>query len=115
MHHLAAHLKSRLHEQLNSRSISPNLPSASSSLNPDAASSSVGALRQHPDIPGTIIPHASSSKTNRATPEASSPRGRNGTSELSALNGNKPSPDPFLDLLFLGWNPDLPDPGTLNH
>lgn len=23
--------------------------------------------------------------------------------------------DPFMDLLFSGWNPDLPDPGTLNH
>lgn len=25
------------------------------------------------------------------------------------------SPDPFMDLLYLGWNPDLPDPVILNH
>lgn len=24
-------------------------------------------------------------------------------------------PDPFMDLLYLGWNPDLPDPVILNH
>jgi hypothetical protein len=52
---------------------------------------------------------------NLTTPEASEARHQSGSPELYALNGNKPRPDPFLDLLFLGWNSDLPDPGTLNH
>jgi hypothetical protein len=25
------------------------------------------------------------------------------------------SPQPFLNILFSGWNPDLPDPGVLMH
>ena len=29
-------------------------------------------------------------------------------------NSLKPS-DAFADLLFSGWDPDLPDPDTLNH
>lgn len=51
---------------------------------------------------------------NLATPETPETRGQSGSPELYALN-SKPSPDPFLDLLFLGWNSDLPDPSTLNH
>ena len=27
----------------------------------------------------------------------------------------KSNADQFMDLLFSGWNPDLPDPTTLNH
>lgn len=42
-------------------------------------------------------------------------RSQSGSPELYTLNSNKPSPDPFMDLLFLGWNSDLPDPATLNH
>jgi hypothetical protein len=52
---------------------------------------------------------------NLTTPNASEARRQSGSPELYALTSSKPSPDPFLDLLFLGWNSDLPDPGTLNH
>ena len=111
---MAAHLKSRLqHQQFNSRSISPCHPSASSFLNSDATCSSAGALQQHSDIPGIAVPRASLSLMNLTAPEAPKARRRTGSPEL--YTGNKPSPDPFLDLLFLGWNSDLPDPGTLNH
>lgn len=27
----------------------------------------------------------------------------------------KDNSDPFMSLLFSGWNPDLPDPPVLNH
>lgn len=110
-----SHLKSRLHDQqFSSRSISPSHPS-SSFLKLDVTSSSVGALLQHSDIPGITVPHASMSMMNLTTPETSEARRQSGSPELFALNGHKPSQDPFLDLLFLGWNSDLPDPGTLNH
>jgi hypothetical protein len=105
--YLTAHLKSRLHDQqFNSRSISPSHPLTTSFLNPDATSS------QHSDI---SVPRASMSMMSLTTPEASEARHQSGSPELYALNSNKPSPDPFLDLLFLGWNSDLPDPSTLNH
>jgi hypothetical protein len=42
-------------------------------------------------------------------------RSQSGSPELYTLNSNKNCPDPFMDLLFLGWNSDLPDPATLNH
>lgn len=113
---MAAHLKSRLQDhQFNSRSISPSHPSTSSFLNSDAVCSSVGALQQHSDIPGVAVPRASLSMMNLTPPEAPEAHRQTGSPELYALTGNKPSPDPFLDLLFLGWNSDLPDPGTLNH
>lgn len=35
--------------------------------------------------------------------------------ELSNTNALMIETDPFLGLLFSGWNTDLPDPATLNH
>lgn len=40
-------------------------------------------------------------------------RSESGSPEIRAAS--RASSDPFMDLLFLGWNPDLPDPTTLNH
>lgn len=43
-------------------------------------------------------------------------RSESGTPELRSSNlRNSNGSEQFMDLLFLGWNPDLPDPGTLNH
>jgi hypothetical protein len=112
---LAAHLKSRLHEQqLDSRSISPSHPSVTSFLHANATHSA-SSLRQHSEKLGMTVPRASLSMMNLTTPDSSEARGQSGSPELYTLSGNKPSPDPFLDLLFSGWNSDLPDPGTLNH
>lgn len=43
-----------------------------------------------------------------------------GTYDRTTVSGPRisliePEVDNFMELLFLGWNPDLPDPGTLNH
>ena len=35
--------------------------------------------------------------------------------ELQTIHVKTLDSDPFLDILFLGWNPDLPDPASLNH
>lgn len=41
-------------------------------------------------------------------------RSESGSPELRH-SSSKNGPDPFMDLLFSGWNPDLPDPPVLNH
>lgn len=41
-------------------------------------------------------------------------RSTSGSPGLQDVSGRSSS-DPFMDLLFSGWNPDLPDPATLNH
>ena len=43
-----------------------------------------------------------------------SSRFRSHSPELRTINSRNAG-DPFMDLLFQGWNPDLPDPSTLNH
>lgn len=35
--------------------------------------------------------------------------------EIVHNTGDKANSKAFMDLLFSGWNPDLPDPATLNH
>lgn len=39
----------------------------------------------------------------------------NQSPELQDVSIKMIDSDPFMDLLYLGWNPDLPDPVTLNH
>ncbi|KAE9411013.1 hypothetical protein BT96DRAFT_804490 [Gymnopus androsaceus JB14] len=86
-------LKSRLYEKQangSTRSISPIHSGPSQSNSPT----------------GISLPHASLS-LSETTPY------REGTASPAPeapANG-----DPFMELLFLGWNPDLPDPATLNH
>ncbi|KAF9069139.1 hypothetical protein BDP27DRAFT_1522180 [Rhodocollybia butyracea] len=58
---------------------------------------------QSPSSQGISLPHASLSMTDL------SQRNESSSPDLST-NG-----DPFMELLFSGWNPDLPDPATLNH
>ena len=41
-------------------------------------------------------------------------RSASGSPVMHDVSGRSSS-DPFMDLLFSGWNPDLPDPTTLNH
>lgn len=44
-------------------------------------------------------------------------RSQSGSPASYTINNKQagPGPDPFMDLLFLGWNSDLPDPATLSH
>ncbi|KAJ6575202.1 hypothetical protein B0H19DRAFT_1127645 [Mycena capillaripes] len=94
-----AQLKNKLHERQTSRSSSPNRPG------------SVGS-----DNGGISLPHASLAMMNLISPEASDShfRSESGSPDLRTI-ASQSSPDPLMDLLFLGWNPDLPDPTTLNH
>ncbi|KAJ7181742.1 hypothetical protein C8R43DRAFT_970241 [Mycena crocata] len=94
-----AQLKNKLHErQIGSRSASPNRPS------------SVG---NGSDQGGISLPHASLAMMNLISPEPDF-RSESGSPDLRTI-ASQNSPDPLMDLLFLGWNPDLPDPATLSH
>ncbi|GAW07985.1 hypothetical protein LENED_010018 [Lentinula edodes] len=86
-------LKSKLYEKdANARSTSPTQPSTTASV-----------PSQSPSPKGISLPHAALSIADPSyRAESSSP-------DIGA-NG-----DPFMELLFIGWNPDLPDPATLNH
>lgn len=69
------------------------------------------------DMGGISLPRASLSMMSLASEnnearfrsESDSPKLHSGHSK-TASGG-----DPFMELLFSGWNPDLPDPSTLNH
>ena len=64
---------------------------------------------------GISLPHASLSLMNLIVPDSPRTlRSGSGSPELQDFSGKSDS-DPFMDLLFSGWNPDLPDPATLNH
>ncbi|KAJ7786406.1 hypothetical protein B0H16DRAFT_1490342 [Mycena metata] len=93
-----AQLKNKLHERHGSRSSSPR----------------PGSVGNGSDG-GISLPHASLAMMNLISPEAEAQfRGsESGSPELRTISQG--SPDPLMDLLFLGWNPDLPDPTTLNH
>ncbi|RDB28815.1 Zinc finger transcription factor YRR1 [Hypsizygus marmoreus] len=111
-------LKTRLYEQEASRSITPGRPP--SQLYSDAMGPIASTSRQHADVGAISLPHASLSMMNIVGIDSPDTRFRSqsGSPESYTINGNKqagPSLDPFMDLLFLGWNPDLPDPTTLNH
>ncbi|KAJ7837528.1 hypothetical protein B0H14DRAFT_2791028 [Mycena olivaceomarginata] len=84
-----------------SRSSSPNRPS------------SVG---NGSDNGGISLPHASLAMMNLISSDAPDTRFRSesGSPDMRTI-ASQSSPDPLMDLLFLGWNPDLPDPTTLNH
>ncbi|KAF5377434.1 hypothetical protein D9615_005321 [Tricholomella constricta] len=112
-----SHLKTRLYEQeMVSRSISPNqLPSNplfTSSVSPPSISSRLS------DIGGISLPHASLSMMNLVAPESPESRFRSQSRTPENTLANKQpgtAIDPLMDLLFLGWNSDLPDPAALNH
>ncbi|KAJ6610076.1 hypothetical protein B0H10DRAFT_2061972 [Mycena sp. CBHHK59/15] len=97
-----AQLKNKLHDrQTTSRSASPNRPTSTGNGS---------------DSGGISLPHASLAMMNLISPESSEARFRSesGSPDLRTI-ASQGSPDPLMDLLFLGWNPDLPDPSTLNH
>ncbi|KAJ7070957.1 hypothetical protein C8F01DRAFT_1108482 [Mycena amicta] len=92
-----AQLKNQLQEHRpSSRSSSPNRPGS--------------------DSGGISLPHVSLPMMNLVSKDAPETRfgSENGSPDLANVPSQN-SPDPLMDLLFLGWNPDLPDPATLNH
>lgn len=87
-------LKQRLYEQSGNRSTSPG------------ASGS--------DSGGITLPRASLAMSLIA-PGSPDSRLRDTTGSPDLSGGKKGESDPFMDLLFSGWNPDLPDPARLNQ
>ncbi len=73
-------------------------------------------LHKHPtsDSGGIALPQLN--LINIITSESPETRFRSasGSPVMQDVSGRSSS-DPFMDLLFSGWNPDLPDPATLNH
>jgi hypothetical protein len=53
-----------------------------------------------------------SSVMSQGSPE-SQLRGSTGSPEI--LQTNTAAPDSLMEMLFSGWDPDLPDPQDLNH
>ncbi|KAK7058889.1 hypothetical protein VNI00_001513 [Paramarasmius palmivorus] len=100
-------LKNKLFEVQAASASRSGTPSQSTSILP-APSTEIG---------GISLPHASLSMTNSLSPSNSDIqfRSESGSPELRTATSTKSGADPFMDLLFLGWNPDLPDPATLNH
>lgn len=66
------------------------------------------------DVPGISLPHASLSMMNLINRESGDLRSESKSPDAHSAKGNGTS-ESFMDLLFLGWNPDLPDPQALNH
>ena len=113
-----AHLKGKLYEQRDatSRSLSPGQhpPHNHAYLRPSSAASSSGAGEQTPDVSGSM----GRASLERLPASENSPdlrfRGSTHSPELHTVSP-KDSSDPFMALLFSGWNPDLPDPPVLDH
>jgi hypothetical protein len=63
------------------------------------------------------LPQGALNIANLMTSDSPEIRIRNDSSspELHTISPGNGVADPFMDLLFSGWNPDLPDPPVLNH
>jgi hypothetical protein len=66
------------------------------------------------DSGGITLPRASLAMSLIA-PGSPDSRLRDTTGSPDLSGGKKGDSDPFMDLLFSGWNPDLPDPARLNQ
>ncbi|KAL1951612.1 hypothetical protein VTO73DRAFT_761 [Trametes versicolor] len=113
-------LKSQLNEQrhYDSRSASPRRAHISHHGGHRMASgSSSGQTPEHsPNGGGIILPHASLDAVHHLSPDSTGSLARNSTSSPELRHGNQHVvPDPLMDMLFAGWDPDLPDPDTLDH
>ncbi|KAJ7597133.1 hypothetical protein C8J56DRAFT_1159103 [Mycena floridula] len=101
-------LKTRLYEQTSgSRSVSPN-----QSFNNHR---SIAHARASNEGGGISLPQASLSMMSLVVPENTDTRIRSESDSPDLRTAVSKNSDTFMDLLFLGWNPDLPDPSSLNH
>lgn len=103
-----AHLENLLYEKQMGSS-SPQ----SSHMTPPTTTASLHT-RQTSETGGIALPQLA--LLNIIAPDSPETRFRSksGSPDLQDVGG-KSNSDPFMDLLFSGWNPDLPDPATLNH
>jgi hypothetical protein len=113
--HATAQLKNKLYEHQVAPGSSPAPSNLITQITSPPPSTSSSANRRAPDVGGIALPHSSLALVDIIAPEGSETPFCNtgGSPELQGVS-LKPS-DPFMDLLFSGWDPDLPDPNTLNH
>jgi hypothetical protein len=112
--HGTALLRNKLYEHQiapGSSATPSNLINLITSPTPLASSS---ANRQGSDVGGKSLTHSSLALAEVITPESLETQFRSTSGSPDFQNGIKPS-GAFVDLLFSGWDPDLPDPNTLNH
>ncbi|KAI0330575.1 hypothetical protein GY45DRAFT_1250588 [Cubamyces sp. BRFM 1775] len=112
-------LKSQLNEARNydSRSTSPRRAHISQNGHRIGSGSSNGQTPESsPNGGGIVLPHASLDAVHQLSPDStgSLPRGSTSSPELRQVT-RQSVPDPLMDMLFAGWDPDLPDPDTLDH
>jgi hypothetical protein len=112
---LKAQLRNKLYDQ--QMRFSPNQshhPSSYSDLSTSAVYQHAPSTITHPTFTGISLPHVSldMNPTSSGGPD-SRIRNENGSQEAQSINSK--NSDPFMDLFFSGWNPDLPDPPLLNH
>ncbi|KAF5355639.1 hypothetical protein D9756_003845 [Leucocoprinus leucothites] len=105
-------------EQALSRSITPNQHQANlGKLSPTSQTSPGPSSLTRPtsSASGISLPQASITMMNLITPDSPQQQVRSDSGSPDLSTAPKSGSDPFMDLLFSGWNPDLPDPNTLNH
>jgi hypothetical protein len=117
---LIAQLKSKLFEQqaLSRHSSPGQYPHRS----PSNKQGILAAVQRHdagsPDmgVSALSFPQAVMEISNPLASDSPGSRFRSQSDSPELLNMNvRAGSDPFLDLLFAGWNTDLPDPSVLNH
>jgi len=109
-------LKSRLHEDQEAlpRSFSPSRQPASMFMSDLVAQSR--CITQPEDAMISLLPVSMSMANNTNSHATTCVRNQYGISDSYAPNCPPgPNLESFMDLLFSGWNPDLPDPAMLNH
>ncbi|KAI0673525.1 hypothetical protein C8Q78DRAFT_969110 [Trametes maxima] len=111
-------LKSQLSESRNydSRSTSPRHLHTHNVHRYGSGSSNGHTPDNSPNGGGIVLPHASLDVVAQLSPDStgSLQRGSTSSPELHQSN-HHPMPDPLMDLLFAGWDMDLPNPDTLDH
>ncbi|KAL1737750.1 hypothetical protein HDZ31DRAFT_70831 [Schizophyllum fasciatum] len=85
----------------------PVTPAASLTRLPNAMHEP-GANAHHAHIPNASASSTSPQEDLAITSPASDVAN-------AAARLDSPEPDPFMELLFSGWDPELPDRATLNH
>ncbi|KAF9473118.1 hypothetical protein BDN70DRAFT_886160 [Pholiota conissans] len=103
-----AHLKNLLYEK-QTGSTSPQ----SSHMTPPPTTAPLHT-RQTSEAGGIALPQVALMNIIAPDSPESRFRSKSGSPDLQNV-AEKSNSDPFMDLLFSGWNPDLPDPATLNH
>ena len=112
--HGTAQLRNKLHEQQTAPGSSATPNNLITLATPPMPLASSSANGQGPDVGGKSLPHSSLALADIIARGGEETQFRSTSGSPEFRNSLKPS-DAFVDLLFSGWDPDLPDPDTLNH